>query len=578
MPDRSLIGENTGGSGGQGGTGGLGGNGNQGGDGGGNGGAEGIGGSGGTGGEAGTGGAGGDGGSGGAGGEAGGAGGIGGSSGGSGGDGGAGGSGGASGDGGAGGSGGAGGGGGAGGSGGAGGGGGGGGAAGGGAGGGGTGGGGAGGGGGERCTDDADCAEPASECVVAVCVDGACATRPVAEGTPAEMQMDGDCAERVCNGAGAVVEIDDDDDLPNDRSECTIDACRDGSPVNEPVAVGTECSLADGGLCNAAGVCVQCLVHADCPTEVCIEHTCREPSCEDGVLNGNEGGIDCGGSSCPACGPAARVTSVDYPVITVGGALVLTGTGFTGATAVTVHFTPQLFTVDSDTQITIPALSDATPIGRGDIVVSRPGAQWSSFPVTVIRLQINELDADTPTEPENDDREFIEISAGVRNVSLAGYTLVLYNGSGGDASYRAVELDGTTNRDGLLLVGNPAVTPEPDVLLDATSTVNNLENGADAVGLYQARPDAFPRGTPVTATHLIDAVVYGTNDAADHELLDALISSDREAPRRIQVDEGATPALSTTQSIQRCADGVRDGRRFVAAAPTPGARNTVSCP
>ncbi|WP_199694499.1 lamin tail domain-containing protein, partial [Sorangium cellulosum] len=418
-----------------------------------------------------------------------------------------------------------------------------------------------GGSGGATCTKDADCDQPASECAVAACVDGACATRPVAAGTPAEMQMAGDCAERLCDSDGVVVEVDDDDDVPNDRSQCTVDSCRDGSPVHAPVAVGTWCSLADGGLCNAAGVCVQCLSHSDCPTEVCIDNVCQVPACNDGIQNGDEGGIDCGGSSCTACGPAARVTSVNYPVIAVGGSLVLTGTRFTGATTVTVGYVRQQFTIDSDTQITIPALSDATDIGRGDIVVTRPGALRTPFAVTVIRLQINELDADTPTAPENDDREFIEVSTGVADVSLAGYTLVLYNGnaSGGDASYRAVELDGTTDGDGLLLVGNPAVTPAPTVLLDATQAANNLENGADAVALYQELPAAFPTGTPLTATRLIDAVVYGTGEAADEDLLSALISSDPEAPQRVQVDEGATGALSTTQSIQRCADGRRDG-------------------
>ncbi|KYF97252.1 hypothetical protein BE17_32095, partial [Sorangium cellulosum] len=396
----------------------------------------------------------------------------------------------------------------------------------------------------------ADCAEPASECAVAVCVDGACASEPVAEGTPAEMQMDGDCSERLCDGEGAVVEVDDNDDVPDDHSECTIDSCREGSPVNEPVAVGTSCSLADGGLCSAEGTCVQCLVHSDCPTEVCIDHVCQEPSCDDGILNGDEGGIDCGGSACAACGPPARVTSVDYPVIAQRGALVLTGTGFTGATAVTVGFLPQPFTVDSDTRITISALSEATTIGPQDIVVSRPGALWTSFPVTVIRLQINELDADTPTAPVNDDREFIEISTGVWGVNLAGYSLVLFNGSLADEpSYRVVELNGTTNDDGLLLVGNPAVTPEPDVLFDATAESDNLQNGADGVGLYQARPAAFPTGTPATAARLLDALVYGTNDAADTGLLSALISSDATAPERVQVDEGATSALSTSQSI-----------------------------
>lgn len=391
-------------------------------------------------------------------------------------------------------------------------------------------------------------------------------------------QVAGDCRERVCDGNGAVTEIDDNDDVPNDRSECTVDSCRDGSPLYEPVEVGSSCSLADGGLCNAVGVCVECLVDTDCATEICTNYVCQAPTCEDGVQNGDEGGIDCGGSSCPACGAPARVTAVDYPVIAVGGALVLAGSGFTGATEVTVDLVPQPFTIDSDMQITIPALSKGTPIGPANLIVSRPGARVTSFSLTVIRLQINELDADTPTTPVDDDREFIEISTGWRGVNLAGYTLVLYDGNAadGDASYRAVELNGTANAAGLLLVGNPAVTPTPSVRLDPTATANILEDGPDAIAVYQARPADFAPGTPVTAARLIDALVYGTNDAEDEELLNTLISAAPGAPGRIQVDEGATSALSTTQSIQRCGNGLRDGSRFRTAAPTPGAPNT--CP
>ncbi|AGP39976.1 hypothetical protein [Sorangium cellulosum] len=423
-------------------------------------------------------------------------------------------------------------------------------------------------GGGGTCTGDADCAEPASECAIARCVDGGCVTEPVAAGTPAEMQMAGDCSERVCDGSGAVVELDDDDDVPNDRSECTIDACRDGSPVNEPKEVGTDCALGEGGKCNAAGACVECLVHTDCPSQVCLDFVCQVATCEDGRLNGDEGGVDCGGSSCPPCGAPAQVTSVDYPIIAVGGALVLTGTGFTGATEVTVSYAPQPFTVDSDTQITIPALSDATPIGPGEIVVSRPGARRTTFRVTVLRLQINELDADTPAV---DALEFVEISTGWRLTSLAGYTLVFFNGSGGDTSYRAIELNATTDRFGLLLVGNSGVMPAPALVFPN----DILQNGADAVALYQGLPADFPSGTPVTSARLLDAVVYGTSDPDDDGLLDALISDDPDAPERVQVDEGA-PAAPATQSIQRCADGPRDGSRFVTAAPTPGRDN--ACP
>ncbi|WP_437981085.1 hypothetical protein [Sorangium sp. So ce117] len=523
MPDRGLINEDTGGSGGQGGTGGGGGGGGSGGNDGGGGSSDGGGGSGG--GDGGSGG--GDGGSGGGnGGSDGGAGGVDGN-GGNGGDAGAGGDGGAGGiD-------------------------------------------GSGGGGGDvPCTGDTDCPAPDSECAIARCVDGGCTTEPVASGTPVKVQMAGDCRERVCDGDGAVTEVDDDDDLRDDHSSCTVDSCRDGAPINDPVEAGTWCSLADGGLCNPVGVCVQCLVHSDCPTAVCIDYVCQVASCEDGLRNGDEAGIDCGGSSCPACGAPARVTSVDYPVIAVGGALVLTGSGFTGATGVTVGFAAQPFTIDSDTQITIPALSDVTPIGPEDIVVKRPGARWTSFPVTVIQLQINEVDADT--QDSSDVLEFIEISTGWRYVSLAGYTLVLYNGAT-DGSYRAIALDGTTDVGGLLLVGTSSVEPTPALVFPT----NTLQNGPDAVALYQGLPAEFPTSTPATAARLIDALVYGPAAEPDAQLLNALISS---APGRVQVSEGATSALSQAQSIQRCADGRRDGRRFGAAAPTPRRPNTLACP
>ncbi|WP_437764976.1 hypothetical protein WMF27_32425 [Sorangium sp. So ce281] len=536
MPDRSLINEDTGGSGGQGGTGGGGGGGGSGGNDGGGGSSDGGGGSsdgGGGSSDGGGGSGGGDGGSGG--GDGGSGGGNGGSDGGAGGVDGNGGNGGDAGAGGGGGAGGI---------------------------------DGSGGGGVVSCTGDTDCPTPDSECAVARCVDGGCATEPVASGTPVKEQIAGDCRERVCDGDGAVTEVDDDDDLRDDHSQCTVDSCRDGSPINDPVEAGTWCSLADGGLCNPAGVCVQCLVDSDCPTGVCIDYVCQAATCEDGLHNGDEGGIDCGGRSCPACEAPASVTSVDYPIIAVGGALVLTGSGFTGATGVTVGFAPQPFTIDSDTQITIPALSDATPIGPGDIVVNRPGARWTSFPVTVIQLQINEVDADTA---DSDDLlEFIEISTGWRYVSLAGYTLVLYNGDT-DGSYLAIALDGTTDGGGLLLVGTSGVEPTPTLVFPA----NALRNGPDAVALYQGLPAAFPTSTPATAARLIDALVYGPAAEPDAQLLNALIAG---APGRVQVSEGATSALSQTQSIQRCADGLRDGRRFGAAAPTPRRPNTLPCP
>jgi hypothetical protein len=76
------------------------------------------------------------------------------------------------------------------------------------------------------------------------------------------------------------------------------------------------------------------------------------------------------------------------------------------------------------------------------------------------------------------------------------------------------DLDDRTNM-GILLVGIRRCERwgEPD---------NTLQNGADAVALYQANAVDFPNGTPVTAVNLIDAIVYDTSDADDPVLLQLL--------------------------------------------------------
>ena len=64
------------------------------------------------------------------------------------------------------------------------------------------------------------------------------------------------------------------------------------------------------------------------------------------------------------------ITSVNYPVITQGGTLIISGAGFTGATSVTLGNVSQTFTVDSDTGITIAVVGDGTPLGTQPLVVT----------------------------------------------------------------------------------------------------------------------------------------------------------------------------------------------------------------
>jgi hypothetical protein len=129
---------------------------------------------------------------------------------------------------------------------------------------------------------------------------------------------------------------------------------------------------------------------------------------------------------------------------------------------------------------------------------------------------INEIDANQTGS--TDPFEFVEL-AGPANLGLNGLVVVFFNGAT-DTSYRAFDLDGyQLGPTGYFLLGNSGVTPTPDIIFPDTT----LQNGADAVALYNASATDFPNGTAVTSTNLIDAIVYGSSsNPADPELLTTL--------------------------------------------------------
>jgi len=276
----------------------------------------------------------------------------------------------------------------------------------------------------------------------------------------------------------------------------------------------------------------------------------------------------------PVDAPARpAIASVDYPVVAHGARLQIEGTGFTGASGVRVGDVAQTFRVDSDARIVIDALADATPTGAQSAIVSAPAGDSAPFAVTVIHLVVSEVDAD---QTGTDTTELIEISTGVPGVSLSGYVLVAFDGASG-ASYclitgaggtgctsAAIELDATADANGFVVVGNAAVRPAPAIAVPD----NTLQNGADAIAIYQGASVAFPSGTRPLGAGLLDAVVYDTSDADSTALLDALLGIGRA--QRMQVDEDAN-GMSAVESIQRCDSARLDGRAFVVRAPTPGA-------
>jgi len=304
---------------------------------------------------------------------------------------------------------------------------------------------------------------------------------------------------------------------------CAHAVCQQGAKLNAPV-----CDPCAAQICAVDSFCCTTAWDSLCVSEVA--------------------------SVCQLACPSAA--SVDYPVAARGANIVVTGTGFGSMTSVTIGGVAQTFVVDAATTLTIPSVADGTPLGAQTLVASSNTGSTAPLAVTVIDLLINELDSD---QTGTDTKEFVEIATGVPNVSLNGYSLVLFNG-GNDKSYLVVSLDGvTTNASGLALIGNAGVSPAPQ----KTFADNLLQNGADAVALYQG---VFASAAAPAGAGLIDALVYDTNDADDAGLLVLTLDA-------IQVNES-----TISRSLKRCNAGRRLGARFVATTlPSPGAANGVSC-
>lgn len=131
------------------------------------------------------------------------------------------------------------------------------------------------------CTQPIQCPGSDDECRTRTCVDAVCGHDFAPAGKVLNAQTAGDCAELRCNGTGRAVKAIDDKDLPaDDGSDCTEEVCDAGIPKHRPLPAGSECETNGGAVCSAQGQCIA--------------------TCSDGVKNGGETGVDCGGP-CPEC-------------------------------------------------------------------------------------------------------------------------------------------------------------------------------------------------------------------------------------------------------------------------------------
>jgi hypothetical protein len=149
------------------------------------------------------------------------------------------------------------------------------------------------------CVQALDCPGFDTDCRKRTCAAGICGVQLTPEGTPTSAQVSGDCRKTVCDGAGHPHQVEDTGDVLDDHNPCTTDACVAGTPHNAPAPANSACGV--GGVCDGTGSCVACVVESQCGGLSCASNHCVPLTCTDQVIDGTETGIDCGGAACGPC-------------------------------------------------------------------------------------------------------------------------------------------------------------------------------------------------------------------------------------------------------------------------------------
>ena len=127
------------------------------------------------------------------------------------------------------------------------------------------------------CVDDTDCGTD-TECRIWTCNgENQCESLDADDGELVDSGDLDDCVSLQCDGAGNIVERADDTELPpDDGIECTDDGvCSGGVAVYADLAAGEVCV---DGVCDGAGLCVECIGDEECTgEETCVDNVCEAP-------------------------------------------------------------------------------------------------------------------------------------------------------------------------------------------------------------------------------------------------------------------------------------------------------------
>ncbi len=158
------------------------------------------------------------------------------------------------------------------------------------------------------CTETKPCQDPGS-CLTAKCeATGECKTY----NDPMGSSCHG--GEDVCDGNGQCVDCLADNDCGGGSNICVSNGCLSscGTGMKDGKETDTDC----GGPCMKCAPGKKCKFNGDCSSNICTNMVCiAAPSCTDNIKNGSESDTDCGGT-CPkkcdnggACGVNADCTS-----------------------------------------------------------------------------------------------------------------------------------------------------------------------------------------------------------------------------------------------------------------------------
>ena len=160
------------------------------------------------------------------------------------------------------------------------------------------------------CFDDGPACAPGLTCEGATDTSLGTCTGELADPTCDDGVQNGDEEGVDCGGACDACEVEPtcDDGVENGDEEgvdCggSCDPCEGGPTCDDAEQNGDESDVdCGGGTCDACADGGTCGVADDCASGVCGEEDglCAAPACDDGVENGDEGGIDCDGS-CDPC-------------------------------------------------------------------------------------------------------------------------------------------------------------------------------------------------------------------------------------------------------------------------------------